>query len=236
MQKITCFLVDDDYIDNLTLQALLEEHAEFDITIFSSPETALNAAQETAPDVLFLDIDMPGITGLQLRRQLMHIPVCIFITALPDFALDSFELMAFDYIVKPYAAHRLLKTVTRVKEYFGLVHKAALLNHTLGADAVFIKDGTNHIKLQLHEIIYLEAYSNYTGVITSVKKHMVLSPISVLLKAKPFDKFIRVHRSFAVQQHYIRTIHADEVLLAPDIVLPVGRTYKASLSHLINNV
>ena len=119
----------------------------------------------------------------------------------------------------------------RLKEYLTIRQKADLLNHTLGADTIFIKDGPNQVKLQLHEIIYLEALNNYTSIVTEGRKHTVLSTLSNLIKEKAFNNFIRIHRSYAVQKHFIRKISSGEVLVN-NIALPVGRTYKEALNSI----
>jgi two-component system LytT family response regulator len=230
--KISCFLVDDDEVDMLTLLSFLEAYPFIEVTgRFASPTDALSAAQKTPPDVLFLDIDMPGMTGLQLREQLMHIPACIFITSYPDYALESFEMAALDFLIKPFSHDRFAKTIERLNEYLTIRKKAELLNHTLGADTIFIKDGANQVKLQLHEIIYFEALNNYTSIVTSSRKYAVLSTLSNLVKEKTFSNFIRIHRSYAVQKHFIKKISSAEVLVG-NVTLPIGRSYKHSLDYL----
>jgi two-component system LytT family response regulator len=233
--NISCMLVDDDRVDMLTTAAFLEPYPFIEITgSFSSPEEALTAAKKTNPDALFMDIDMPGLNGLDLRRQLMEIPACIFITSYPDYALESFELSTLDFLIKPFTHDRFAATVTRLQEYITIRRKAEMLSHTLGADSVFIKDGTRQVKLALHEIIYLEALNNYTSVVTAGRKYTVLSTLSNLIQAEPFRSFVRIHRSYAVQKHFIKKIGSSEVLLA-DIALPVGRSYKHSIDQLKRN-
>jgi two-component system, LytTR family, response regulator len=231
-QAITCMVVDDDEIDRLTVLSFFDEYSFIKVAgTFDLAQAALAAAQQTPPDVLLLDIDMPGMNGLQLRKQLMDIPACIFITSFPDYALESFEMAAFDFLVKPFTHHRFQRTMERLKEYFTIREKAALLNHALGADTIFIKDGVNQVKLQLHEIMYFEALNNYTSIVTTSRKYAVLSTLQNLISEKTFHSFIRIHRSYAVQKHYVKKISAGEVQVG-NITLPVGRTYKAALESL----
>ena len=230
--KISCILVDDDEVDMLTTISFVEDYPFLEIIgRYSSSATGLAAAQERAPDVLCLDIDMPGMTGLQLRKKLLHIPVCIFITHYPDYALEGFEMAALDFLVKPFSAERFAKTAGRLQNYFTICQKAALLTHTLGADTIFIKDGTEQVKLQLHEIIYFEALNNYTSLVTTTRKYAVLSTLGSLLQEDAFRNFIRIHRSYAVQKHFIEKISSGEVL-AKGITLPVGRKYKEVLNGI----
>jgi DNA-binding LytR/AlgR family response regulator len=212
--------------------AFLENYPFINITgNYDNPVEALEAAKKNPPDALFLDIDMPGMSGLQLRAQLQHIPACIFITSFPDYAVESFELEALDFLVKPFSHDRFSKTIERLQAFIIIREKAELLNHTLGADTIFIKDGTQQIKLKLYEVIYLEALNNYTSITTSNRKYTVLSTLSSLVKEKAFCNFIRIHRSYAVQKHFIKKISSAEVLVS-NFSLPVGRKFKEALNEL----
>src|SRR6202000_1250188 len=110
-----------------------------------------------APDVLFLDVDMPGQTGLDLRNKLMDTPACIFITAHPEFALDGFELAALDYMIKPPTEERLKKVMRRLYEYLTVHSKAQLYDVTAQSPIVVIKEGHGQVKLPLKDVLYLEA-------------------------------------------------------------------------------
>jgi two-component system, LytTR family, response regulator len=228
---ISCIVVDDDEVDMLSVLSYLEFYPFFEVIgKFNSPLNALQAARKRPPDILFLDIDMPEMSGLQLKEELIQIP-CIFITSYPDYALESFEVNALDFLVKPFSHDRFAKTAERIKEYMTIRRKADLLTHTLGADTIFIKDGVTQIKLQLHEIIYFEALNNYTNVVTLNRKYAVLSTLGNMIKEKSFKNFIRIHRSYAVQKHFIKKISSSEVQVG-NTTLPVGRNYKHTLDQL----
>ncbi len=225
-------VVDDDVVDRMTALAFIEDFSFMEVLgEYSSPVQALAAAEKNMPDVLFLDIDMPVMSGLELRKRLLQVPACIFITSYPDYAVEGFEMAALDFLVKPFIDERFAKTMERLQQYIEVYKKAALLAHTIGADTVFIKDGHSQIKLQLHEIIYLEALKNYTRIITADKKYTILTPLGTLIQEKPFSNFIRIHRSYAVQKHFIKKINTNEVVIN-DIALPVGRMYKKSLKGI----
>ena len=232
-KKITCFVIDDDDIDRLTTLSFLKDYPWMDVVgKYASPIEALTAAQKILPDVLFLDIDMPEMSGIELRKQLQQVPACVFITSYPDYAVESFEVAAFDFLVKPFSAKRFAVTMERLQEYIGIRHKSELLNHTLGADTIFIKDGHNQVKLQLHEIIYLEALKDYTRIITPTHKYAVLSPLGSLIKEKAFSSFVRIHRSYAVPKNYVKNIGTSEVILYNDVALPIGRSFKITPQSL----
>ncbi len=232
-QPFTCIVVDDDEIDRLTVLAFLSEYPQATVLdSFEEPAKALEVINHSKPDVIFLDVDMPGMSGLQLREQLMNVPACIFITSYPDYAVEGFEKQALDFLVKPVSGERFQRMMERLQDYLLLRKKASLLHHTIGADTVFIKEGHEEIKLQLHEILYLEAMKDYTAVMTANRKYLVATPMGSLIQSRPFEQFIRIHRSYAVPKHFIRRIGSEELELENAIRLPVGRTYKDALAAI----
>lgn len=227
-----CIIVDDDEIDRLTVLSFVKKYSCFDITgIYSSAEEALESLTEEMPLVAFFDVDMPGISGLELRQQLNNIPACVFISSYPNYAIEGFELAALDFISKPVKAERFEKTVKRITNFFELQQKAALLDETLGGNTVFIKEGTEQIKIPLQDILYLEAMGDFTNIITDIRKYCVSFSLGNLLKEKNFAGFIRIHKSYAVQKNFVGRVKANEVFIK-NVSLPVGRNFKHSLDVL----
>ncbi|MES2131233.1 MAG: LytTR family DNA-binding domain-containing protein [Bacteroidota bacterium] len=234
MEKFNCIIVDDDDIDRLTAVSYAKKFSELHIAgVFASTDEALKVVETQKIDILFLDIDMPTGSGLDFRKQLLHIPVCIFITAHPEHAVESFELDALDFMVKPLNLDRFTKTINRIKEFMELKHKAALFESGVGDDTIFIKEGHEQVKIKLHDILYLEALKDYTLIITTQKRHCVLSSIGTLLKEEHFKSFIRVHRSYAVHKAFIKKIGASEIELNNNLSIPIGRSYKDQLNVLL---
>ncbi len=233
-KEYTCFIVDDNGIDRLTTASFVRKYSFIKIAgLFDAAGPALEAAENAIPDAIFLDIDMPQLSGLDLRTQLDKVPACIFITAYPEYAVQSFEVNALDFIVKPIQHDRFDISMNRLKYFLDTHHKAELLDHSLNEESLFIKDGHEHIRIQFNDIIYLEALKDYTGIITREKKYCVLNSLGNLLKEKAFQAFIRVHRSYAVQKHYIRKV-TPKAVMVDNILLPIGRSYKEMLDNLIN--
>jgi DNA-binding LytR/AlgR family response regulator len=229
-----CFIVDDNELDQLSLRSQIRRYPFLSIAgVFDSAEKALAVDPSEHPDVLFLDIDLPESNGLDLRRKLDHIPACIFVTSYPEYAAEGFDVSAIDFMVKPLRTERFALAMMRLQSFFTLQTKATLLDHTLGGDTIYIKDGTDHVKLQLHEVLYLEALKDYTCIVTEGKKHYVLTALGNLLKEPTFKNFVRVHRSYAVQKHYVRKMSSKEIWVQ-DYALPIGRSYKEVVTSLIN--
>lgn len=229
----SCIIADDDEIDRLTTLSFCRRYPFLVMDgIFDSAEQVLAFTKKSMPDIMLLDIDMPGMTGIELRKELEQVPACIFITSHPEFALESFDLAVLDFLVKPLRADRFATAMQRLEEYLIIRRKATLLDYTLGGDTLFIKDGHEHFKIQLHDILYLEALKDYTGIITAYKKYCVLTPLGNLLKENIFRNFIRIHRSYAVQKHYINKITAKEILVN-NIQLPIGRSYRDDIREFL---
>ncbi len=234
MTVFNCIIIDDDEVDRLMVTAQVKKYAQLNILgVFSSAEEAYPLIEALDIDVLFLDIDMPENSGFDIRKKFPHIPACIFITSHAEHALDSFELDTLDFIVKPIKHERFNQAIKRLDSFMALKHKAALFEAHLGSDAIYLKEGHTQTKINLRDVHYLEALKDYTLIITSQKRHCVLSSIGILLKEPHFKTFTRVHRSYAVQKMFVKKITANEVELTNSILIPIGRSYKDNLQLLL---
>lgn len=231
MDKLKCIIVDDVEIDRLMVVSYVNKFSTFEVVgVFDNATKAIDAIENNKIDILFLDIDMPNISGIELRKKAQEIPVCVFITSHPEYAVESFELEALDYIIKPLTAERFAQTIKRIEDYLDIKNKASLFEATIGGGSIFIKEGTNETKINLADVLYLEALKNYTIINTKNTKHRVLLNIGMLLKDDNFQSFIRVHRGYAVQKHFIERISSQEVILNNNFSIPIGRNYKDNLN------
>ncbi len=231
MKKYSCIIVDDDEIDRLTAVSYAKKFPVLEILgVFESAEEAVPFLEKEKIDILFLDIDMPGLNGIDFRKKALEVPVCVFITAHPEHAVESFQIETLDFIVKPLKLERFTQTINRIEEFMEIKIKASLFEASIGGDTIYIKEGHEQTKVKLHEILYLEALKDYTLVITEKKRHCVLSSIGNLLKEEHFQSFVRVHRSYAVQKQYIQKINSNEIILNNNVIIPIGRSYKENLN------
>lgn len=234
MATFNCIIIDDDEIDRLTVLSFAKKFPHLNILgTFESAEKAFSTIEKEKIDILFLDIDMPNLNGLEFRQKALDIPVCIFITAHPEHAVESFELDTLDFIVKPVKLERFSQTMKRIEEFMEIKLKSQLFESSIGGNTIYIKEGHTQTKVKLHDILYLEALKDYTLVVTNQKRHCVLSTIGALLKETHFQSFVRIHRSFAVQKQYIQKIGSQEIELKNNVSIPVGRSYKDSLNFLL---
>lgn len=234
MGPFNCIIIDDDEIDRLTVVSFAKKFPILNILgVFTDALEALPILEKEHVQVLFLDIDMPQINGIEFRKMAAKVPVCIFISAHPEHAAETFALDTLDFIVKPLKLDRFSQALTRIEDYMDLRRKAELFEATIGGDTIYIKEGHEQTKVKLHDILYLEALKDYTKIVTSHKRHCVLSSLGLLLKESHFNSFVRVHRSYAVQKQFIKRILTHEVLLHNDVTIPVGRSYKTNLNALL---
>lgn len=231
MKQYNCIIIDDDEIDRLTVLSFAKKFPSLNILgICELAEDAIPIIEKEKIDILFLDIDMPRLNGIDFRKKTQEIPVCIFITAHSEHAVESFQIETLDFIIKPLKLDRFTQTIKRIEEFMEIKLKASLFEASIGGDTIYIKEGHEQTKIKLHEILYLEALKDYTLIITDKKRHCVLSSIGNLLKENHFQSFIRIHRSFAVQKQYIEKKQVNDVLLNNGVCIPIGRSYKDNLN------
>ena len=234
MKPFDCIIVDDDEMDRLVVLSYAKRFSMLNVVgVFDSSEKALPFLEANTIDVAFLDIEMDGASGLELRRKALEVPVCVFISSHSESAAETFELQTLDFIVKPFKFPRFEQMMKRLEEFMEIRTKASLFESTLGGDTVYVKTGHDQIKIKLHEILYLEALKNYTILVTENKRHCVLSNLGEILQEEKFHSFIRIHRSYAVQKQFIQKIGSQEIELKNNIYIPVGRSFKDNLNFAV---
>jgi DNA-binding LytR/AlgR family response regulator len=171
-------------------------------------------------DLIFLDIKMPDISGIEFLRSLNTSPMVIFTTAYSEHALLSFELDAIDYLLKPFSMSRFLKACNKANELYSL--RAKKLQHN--KDYLFVKDGYEHVKVEIDRILYIEASGNYTQIHLGDKCVSSRITINELLELLPKNEFVRCHRAFIVARSKVIKFDKTQIWVA-DRVIPIGTTY-----------
>lgn len=233
MKKYNCIIVDDDEVARLKVVSVARKFPVFNIVgHFSSAIAAFSVAEKEKIDILFLDIDMPSVSGLEIRKKLLSIPVCVFISSHPEHAAESFELETLDFIVKPLREERFAQTAARIEEFMEIKHKAQLYEASFGDDFIYIKEGYEKIKVKMHDVLYVEALKDYCILVTAHKRYCVFSGIGNLLKEDHFKLFVRIHRSYAVQKQFVEKVKSHELVLINQIKLPIGNAFKSNVTSL----
>jgi DNA-binding LytR/AlgR family response regulator len=230
---ITFLSIDDDELDLIAINRLASFYPLLKYKGgFSNASDGIDAIFAINPNLIFLDIDMPGISGLEIVKKIKNkVPMTVFVTSHLEFALDGFSLSALDYLLKPVTEARFAQTIQRVSEYWQMKQKAEAYEVLIEKESLLIKEGYNYIRLPQQEIIYLEAMQDYTKVVASQKKYMVNMNLSGFMERLPVDKFLRIHRSYAVAVQKIKQLRLGEVI-GDGFILPVGKTYRAVLAQI----
>jgi len=196
---------------------------------FTNAFEAITYIRENKVDLIFLDIKMPDISGIDFLNSLSNPPLVIFTTAYAEHAVKGFELNALDYLLKPFSLPRFLKACNKAEEIYSLRQQS---NIAQPAQFVFIKDGYEQIKVALHEILYIEAAGNYTQIHlqnnTSLTTRM---PISEMFGLLPVQKFIRAHRAFIIAKTAVTKFDRNQIWIGAKII-PIGPTYAQCMQHL----
>lgn len=225
-------IVDDNDTDRMLIEALAMKHPTLALSGgFMNPLEAAGFIRDSAPDLLFLDVEMPLMNGVDFLRSMKHPPLCIFVTSHPDFAVEAFELFALDYIVKPLTQERFDASIARVKSFFDIRRKALQYEHHLEQDIIVIQEGYDTHRVRLSDIIYLEALKDYTRIFTKDKSYITLGNLSRTLEDFNVPQFRRVHRSYAVNARHISGI-IDHSIKMDNKVIPIGKTYKHAINEM----
>lgn len=199
------------------------------VSFFSNPFKALDFLNRESVDLIFLDINMPELSGIQLLKSLQSPPLVIFTTAYPEFAAESYEYNAIDYLVKPIKYERFLKAVNRASSQFHATGTSS--NQTVKQpkdqkdDSLFIKSGTQLVKMHPDDILYVEAAGNYMCFITKDKKVLSLLTMKEVLDILPADHFVRIHKSYIISLRHIDVIERQDVVINGKQI-PIGITYR----------
>lgn len=227
-----CLIVDDNQLARLAMKQLISQVKMLDLVAeCSDAMQAYNHLRNEPIDLLLLDIEMPGMTGIELIKQLGNKkPLIIFTTAKTDYAVEAFELNVVDYLVKPVSIPRFLQSVEKAKETLDSNKQEVKIE---AQEFVFVKDNGVLKKLNVEDILYLEAMGDYVKVHTAQKFHVLHSTLKSIEEKLPPAKFIRVHRSYIVALQKIDFIQ-DGVISIGKASIPVAETYKASLNKRLN--
>jgi DNA-binding LytR/AlgR family response regulator len=207
--KLKCIIIDDEPVARKLLQEFIEDIDYLDLV--GQAETPLKATALLSGqdiDIIFLDIDMPRINGIEFLRGSKTESAIIITTAYPEYAIEAFGLNVLDYLLKPIAFERFLKACNRAKEISELT-KERRADESETSDHFFIKCDNQIEKVFYHELIYAEAMLNYVMLHTNTKKMMVYVTIKGLEEQLPADQFIKVHKSFIVNLSKIKSIEAN---------------------------
>jgi DNA-binding LytR/AlgR family response regulator len=250
--KYKCLIVEDNILERDSLEQKLKKIDG--VTLKSSVGSGLEAVEylkRNEIDIVFSDIDMPDLSGIELLKSLKNPPIFIFITSHTEHAAESFELDVIDYIIKPIKLERLIKAVNKAIEFLATKNKTVSempvkqgapvavpeLTRTIDAqEYFFIKENNTHLKLNMGEVFLIESMGDFSKITTgSNKTHMVLVSLKNLEKQLPNHIFLRVHKQYIINILHIKNIASAEIKLTNNLIIPLSLAYKQQLQdNLIN--
>jgi two-component system, LytTR family, response regulator len=220
---IKCVAIDDEPFALEIIRSYLRKYPSLELTAtFEDAVSGSEFLKSTQIDVLFLDISMPDITGLDLARSLQHKPLIVFTTAYKNFAFEGFEVEAFDYLLKPIDPQRFFRTVTRITEYYALRSNDGEKDQ----ESIFVYSEYRMVKILLSEIEYIETMDDYLKIHLPHSKHILtIMTVKAILEKLPASKFRRIHRSFIVPVSKVIAVQNKRVQLSSGVELPVSSSY-----------
>lgn len=232
--KINCVVIDDE---PLARKGMKEYIADVDflqlVGDFDNPLKAADMIGKGEVQLLFLDIQMPRITGLDFFKTLVSPPPVIFTTAYPQYALEGFEVNALDYLVKPISFNRFLSAALKAKEYYEVREQNTAPGNT--ADYFFIKADCKLVRIAFDDVLYVEALQNYVTIHTNTKKYMSYLTFKAVEDYLPADRFIKVHKSYIVAAARIDSIEGNDIRIG-DQHIPISRNQKEEvMEKLLKN-
>jgi len=223
-----CIIVDDDQIQRELLQAYIGELDNLTLAgSFENAQLALQALQDEDIDLLFLDVEMPRMSGLDLLKSLSRKPQIILVTSYEKYAVDAFDFDVTDFLVKPIDFARFVKAVNKASDR---------MKRSIPTDEdydMFVKDGTQLIKINTGDIIFITALSDYVKIATPQKEYAILYTMKNILDKLPRNKFCRVHRSYIIRLDKIDKIE-DHIIEIGDTLIPISKSYRDDLYRKLN--
>jgi len=230
--KTKCLVIDDEPLARDLMRSHIEKLENFEIVAeCGDAMKALHELRNFKVDLMFMDIQMPQITGIEFLKTLKHPPKVIITTAYREYALEGFELDVVDYLLKPITFERFLKSINK---YYQIAQEEiqniapVTIDSALDEAFIYVKENKKVIKLFLNEILYVEGLSEYVQIYTERKKIITKTSMTNISEKLPDDGFMRIHKSFIVSISKIEafTSHTIEV---PGKEIPIGRSYKNSV-------
>jgi DNA-binding LytR/AlgR family response regulator len=232
--KLKCLIVEDEPLARNLLAEYVKKVSYLELTEASSnPLQALEVLRNNEIDLMFLDIQMPELTGIRLLRSLQKKPLVILTTAYSEYALESYELDVVDYLLKPITFDRFLRAVDKAS--LRINTPAGNIEQAIADPAnpfVFIKDGTKLVKINYDDILFVEGLKDYVTVVTKTQKVVSLQRLKSLETQLPADKFIRIHHSYIIALKAIDAIHKGEVQIGSHFI-PISDSYRKAFKEII---
>lgn len=231
---MNCIIIDDNKLARAALKILITQVAFLDLKEeCSNPIDGFNYLQKENVDLVFLDVEMPGMTGIELIKNLEKRPIIILITAKKSYAVEAFELNVADYIVKPVTLSRFMLAVSRAKELFES-NDVKLEINVKKKDYIFVRSNSVLTKIQTKDILYIQALGDYINIFTiDNKRHTVHITLRGIEEKLPLGRFYRLHRSYLIALDHIDGVEEGTAYVGKHPI-PIGEQFKKDLLKKLN--
>jgi DNA-binding LytR/AlgR family response regulator len=220
--KISCIIVDDEPLSHEVLQSYIAKYPGLELqAAFFNALDAIAFLNQNRPDLIFLDINMPELSGISMLKSLPNPPFVIFTTAYPEYAVDGFDLNITDFLLKPFSFERFATAVGKLSLHTENVRQT-------DEDFLIVKSGKKHYRIRMDNILFLESAGDYVKVVTEDKTYISSESMKYYEDTLPSSLFLRIHRSFIIQLSRVEFIEGNYVFLAGH-ELAIGRQYRPEL-------
>lgn len=228
MKTLQCIIADDEPIARQILENYIQEVPNLELVgSYKNAFEVMEVLQEKQVDLLFLDINMPKLSGLSLLKTLSHRPNVIITTAYSEYAVEGFELAVTDYLLKPFSLERFLQAVLKVQQKEPLKKPVVDVEQIAPIRSIFVKSDKKLIKVEFDSISHVEAYGNYVKVYA---ERMILTPQTLTdFLDSLSDDFLRIHKSFVINFKCLKLINGNQIVLQNDVKLPIGKSYRKAV-------
>ena len=231
MKTFRCYIVDDEPLAIKVIEQHLSKFNQFEICGSSTdPIEAYSALKSLQPDLLFLDIEMPELNGLELIESIQTKPEIIITTAYREYAVESFELNVLDYLVKPIPFKRFIKAIDK---FLGLKVQNQPSPVSSRKDFLYVKADRKTHKVELASILYIEGVKDYVKIVMKDQRILTKGSIGNFYKKLPQDQFTRIHKSFVVAKDKISAFSTHDVEIG-EVEIPIGRVFKEAFLREMN--
>tara|TARA_B100000795_G_C22803565_1_gene443321 strand:+ start:4482 stop:5192 length:711 start_codon:yes stop_codon:yes gene_type:complete len=234
--KIKCVIIDDEPLAINVVENHLKEFQNFEIIeTFNNPIEALSLLEEGNVDVLFLDINMPKMNGLDFAKTLNSKMNVVITSAYREYAVESFDLNVLDYLVKPIPFNRFLKTINKITQKVYLREGIQKEEGSSNESFIFLKVDKKLIKIKFEDILYIESLKDYIKVFTTSGNYLVHKSLTSMTEELPDSNFIRIHRSYTIAIGKVKSVEGNLVEIATTKI-PIGRKYVNHAKRIILNI
>lgn len=231
---LTCIVIDDEPLACEILEQYISRSGAVKlVSVFNAAASAQKFLKTNTTDIIFLDIEMPEMTGIDFLKKLSNPPVTVFTTAYRDYAYEGYELGVIDFLLKPISFERFSQALQKIKDFFLLKDKDMLIeNDDKELGSVFVKSGVQRIKLNFDEVTHIQGLKDYAIIHHAGGKVVIKGSVKSMHEIFPEQHFMRVHKSFIVAKNKIIRTEKNKILLK-NFQVPVGRSYKEDLEKYI---